>query len=495
MATAGLAEVCPMDVFEPTTWTGRIFLCGWQRGQGGERDVIAPATGQILGRVGVASPSDVSAAVDRGIAAQRAWAAVPYDEKAAILRKAGDLFAAHGEAIQWWIARELGSILGGFETGFVSKACYEAAGLCSLPFGDILRTPQAKMSFSRRVPVGVVGVIAPFNAPLVLSVRAVAPALALGNAVVLKPDLRAAVCGGVLIARIFEQAGIPEGLLCVLPGAADVGEALVTEPRVPVVAFTGSTRAGRAIVRAAAESLKRVHLELGGKSSLIVLDDAELDKAVSLGAWGAFLHQGQICMAAGRQLVHRSLYESYLKKLAEKAEHLPVGDPAKGHVALGPIIDAQQRDRIHSIVSTTVGAGARLMAGGTYDGLFYKPTVLADVPRDSTAFREEIFGPVAVVVPFDSVEEAIELARDTEYGLSLGIVTRDVMKGLAIAERIPSGCVHINDQTVADEVVNPFGGVKASGGGSRLGGAHANFEAFTETQWVTMRSEPPHYPF
>lgn len=482
-----------MDVFEPTI--GRIFLGGWQRGNGGERDVIAPATGATLGRVGVASRTDVSTAVDKAVAAQRTWASVPFDQKAAILRKAGDLFAEHAQTIQWWIARELGSILGAFETGFATKACYEAAGLCSLPFGDILRTPEPKMSFSRRVPVGVVGVIAPFNVPIVLSVRAVAPALALGNAVILKPDPRASVCGGVVVARILELAGIPEGLLSVLPGGAEVGEALVTEPRVPVIAFTGSTRAGRAIVRAAADSLKRVHLELGGKSSLIVLDDADLDKAVSLGAWGAFLHQGQICMAAGRQLVHRSLYESYLKKLAEKAEHLPVGDPATGQVALGPIIDAQQRDRIHSIVLDSVKAGARLVAGGNYDGLFYKPTVLADVPLESAAFREEIFGPVAPVIPFDTVEQAIELARDTEYGLSLGIVTRDVMKGLAIAEKIPSGCVHINDQTIVDEVVNPFGGVKASGGGSRVGGAQANLDAFTETQWVTVRSEPAQYPF
>ena len=484
-----------MDIFEPTTWAGRIFLGGWRSGSGGERDVIAPATGRTLGRVGVASRGDVEAAVDKAIVAQRAWAAVPYDEKAAILRKAGDLFAEHAEAIHWWIARELGSILGGYETGFASKACYEAAGLCSLPFGDILRTSQPRMSFARRVPVGVVGVIAPFNAPIVLSIRAIAPALALGNAVVVKPDPRASVSGGVVIARIFEEAGLPEGLVSVLPGEADIGEALVTEPRIPVVAFTGSTRAGRLIARAAAESLKRLHLELGGKSALIVLDDADLDKAVSLGAWGAFLHQGQICMAAGKQLVHRSLYETYLKKLAEKAEHLPVGDPAAGHVALGPIIDAPQRDRIHAIVSAAVNAGARLVAGGTYDGLFYKPTVLADVPLDSMAFRDEIFGPVAPVIPFDTIEQAIELARDTEYGLSLAIVTRDVMKGLAIAEQIPSGCVHINDQTVVDDIVNPFGGVKASGSGSRVGGAQANLEAFTDTQWVTIRSEPPQYPF
>jgi benzaldehyde dehydrogenase (NAD) len=281
----------------------------------------------------------------------------------------------------------------------------------------------------------------------------------------------------------------------ILPGGADVGEAMVDDPNIAVIAFTGSTRAGRIIARAAASSLKRVHLELGGKSSMIVLDDADLDKAVSLGAWGAFLHQGQICMASGRHLVHRRLYSAYVSKLAAKADHLPVGDPATAQVALGPVIDVAQRDRIHAIVTATVNEGARLAAGGTYDRLFYRPTVLADVPRTTPAFREEIFGPVAPVVPFDTVEEAIELARDTEYGLSLGIVTRDVMKGLAIAEQIPSGGVHINDQTVVDDVVNPFGGMKASGAGSRVGGPLANLEAFTELQWVTVQSEPPTYPF
>jgi benzaldehyde dehydrogenase (NAD) len=486
-----------MNLLDSKTWTGRIFLSGWRAGSGGVRDVIEPATGRTIGQVGVATPADVALAAQKAAAAQRSWANLPYDGRAAILRKAGDLFAQHSEEIHGWIVREIGAIPGmaAYETGFAVKTCHEAAGLCSLPFGEILRTPSPQMSFARRIPVGVVGVIAPFNVPIVLSIRAIAPALALGNAVVVKPDPRTAVAGGVVIARIFEEAGLPEGLLSILPGGAEVGEALVAEANVAVIAFTGSTRAGRMIARTAAASLKRVHLELGGKSSLIVLDDADLDKAVSLGAWGAFLHQGQICMAAGRHIVHRSLYDAYVSKLAAKADLLPVGDPATAQVALGPVIDAGQRDRIHAIVTATVNQGARLAAGGTYDRLFYRPTVLAEVPRSSPAFRDEIFGPVAPVVPFTTVEEAIELARDTEYGLSLGVVTRDAMKGLAIAEQIPSGAIHVNDQTVADDVVNPFGGTKASGAGARIGGPNANFEAFTETQWVTLRSEPPTYPF
>jgi benzaldehyde dehydrogenase (NAD) len=338
-------------------------------------------------------------------------------------------------------------------------------------------------------------VISPFNYPLILSIRAVAPALALGNAVVLKPDPRTAVCGGVVLAAIFEEAGLPAGLLHVLPGGADVGEALVADPAVSMVSFTGSSRAGRLVAAIGARHLKRVHLELGGKNALIVLDDVDLDKAVSVGAFGSFLHQGQICMATGRHIVQQTIAEAYAAKLSEHADHLPVGDPAGGQVALGPLIDEAQRDRVHSMVTASVKAGATLAAGGTYEGLFYRPTVLTAVPTSAPVYADEVFGPVAPIIPFDSIDDAVRLASDTDYGLSLGILTRDVMRGLAIADRIPTGIVHINDQTVADEVVNPFGGVKESGPGARLGGPQANLETFTQVQWVTLRGELPDYPF
>jgi benzaldehyde dehydrogenase (NAD) len=486
-----------MNLLDSKAWGGRIFLGGWHPGSGGERGVVEPATGAELGRVGVAAPSDVRRAAASATEAQHAWASATYDTRAAVLRRAGDLWTRHAEELHGWIVREGGAIpaWGPLQTAFAANACYESAGLASLPFGEILRTSQPHFSFARRVPVGVVGVIAPFNAPLILAIRAVAPALALGNAVLLKPDPRTAVSGGVALARIFEEAGLPAGLLSVLPGGADVGEAMVTEPGVQLISFTGSTRAGRAVARLGGEHLKRVHLELGGKSALIILDDVDIEKAISVGAFGSFIHQGQVCMSTGRHLVQRSIVHKYVAGLVEHANRLPVGDPAKGEVALGPLIDAKQRDRVHALVTASIDAGAHLAAGGKYDRLFYRPTVLADVPTHSPAFREEIFGPVAPVVPFDTLEDALRLARDTEYGLSLGILTRDVMKGLALAERIPSGNVHINDQTVADEVINPFGGVKASGAGWRLGGPVANLEAFTETQWVTMRGDLPSYPF
>jgi benzaldehyde dehydrogenase (NAD) len=284
-------------------------------------------------------------------------------------------------------------------------------------------------------------------------------------------------------------------VLHVLPGGPDAGEALVADPHVHTISFTGSTAAGRKVGELAARNLKRAHLELGGNSALIVLDDADLNLAASAGAWGSFLHQGQICMTTGRHLVHESVARQYIALLAEKAEHLPVGDPAKENVALGPIIDERQRDKIHSLVTSSIRAGATLMAGGTYDGLFYRPTVLADVTPAMPAYAQEVFGPVAPVVSFADVDEAIELARDTEYGLSLGILGADVTRALALAEQIPSGIVHINDQTVSDEAVAPFGGVGASGTGSRFGGATANIEAFTESQWLTMQGTITQYPF
>jgi benzaldehyde dehydrogenase (NAD) len=298
----------------------------------------------------------------------------------------------------------------------------------------------------------------------------------------------------VVLARVFEEAGLPEGLLHVLPGGPDVGEALVADPLVRLISFTGSTAAGRRVGQLAAEHLKRCHLELGGNSALIVMDDADLDGAASAGAWGSFLHQGQICMTTGRHLVHEAVYDDYVARLAGKAEHLPVGDPASGQVALGPIIDERQRDKVHGLVTASVDAGARLAAGGTYEGLFYKPTVLADVAPAMPAYANEVFGPVAPVVRFSTADEAAKLAGDTEYGLSLGILTRDVMRGLDLARRIPTGIVHINDQTIDDAPNTPFGGVLASGTGARFGGT-ANLEAFTDTRWVTIRGEIAPYPF
>ncbi len=479
-------------------WAGNIFLDGdWRPGSAGDAAIIEPATGDELGRTGRAGAEDVTAGAASATRAQLEWAALPHTERAAVLRRAGDLFTQHADELSGWNVREVGAVPGmaGFALHVASEECYAASGLPAASLGEILPSEQPRLSMARRVPAGVVAVISPFNVPLILSIRSVAPALALGNSVLLKPDPRTVVTGGVNIVRVFEEAGLPAGVLQLLPGSAEVGQALIADPNVRVISFTGSTQAGRAVGEAAGRHLKRAHLELGGNSAMLVLDDADVEQAVNLAAWGSFFHQGQICMTTGRHLVHDRIYDDFVEALAEKANHLPVGNPATEEVALGPVIDEGQRDKIHQLVTASTDGGAKAAAGGEYDGLFYRPTVLAEVTADHPAFTDEIFGPVAPVTRVSSEDEAVELAKRSEYGLALGIVTRDVMRGLALAERIPTGIVHINDQTVNDEANAPFGGIAASGTGSRFGGAAANIEAFTETRWITARAEPPSYPF
>jgi benzaldehyde dehydrogenase (NAD) len=402
----------------------KLFLDGeWIKAGGGSRDVVNPSDGGTLGSTGIADTQDVDRAVQAGRAAQLSWAEAPFDDRAKVLRKAGQLLEENAAECADWLMREAGSARGkaGFEAGLVASEAHFAAALALAPTGQVLRTARPRLSLAQRVPVGVVGVISPFNFPGVLSMRSVAPALALGNAVVLKPDPRTAIAGGLFLAAVLEQAGLPKGLLSVLPGGADVGAALVEHPDVRVISFTGSTPVGRKIGEAAGRLLKRAHLELSGNNALVVLDDVDVDAAVSAGAWGAYLHQGQICMAAGRHVVHRSVYDRYVDGMAAAAEGLPVGDPSVSEVALGPIIDEHQRDHVHELVTASVDAGARLAAGGTYDRLFYRPTVLADVRPQHRAFAEEIFGPVAPVLSFESEDELVDIVNDSEYGLSLAI--------------------------------------------------------------------------
>ena len=322
-----------MTFLKDETWNGQVYSGGWITPEGGTAAVIEPATGHELGRIGIATPADVTRAVRKASEAQRAWAATPHTERSAILRRAALLWEENAAEIEGWVIRETGKIgpAAQFETHVSVQEIYQSAGLPSRPYGELLPSEKPRLSFAERVPVGVVGVIAPFNFPQILSIRSVAPALALGNAVVLKPDPRTSVSGGVVLARVFEEAGLPDGLLHVLPGGPDVGEALITDPLVRIISFTGSTAVGRRIGELAARHLKRAHLELGGNSALVVLDDADVAAAASAGAWGSFLHQGQICMTTGRHLVADKVYDDYVAAMAEKASHLPVGDPASGH--------------------------------------------------------------------------------------------------------------------------------------------------------------------
>lgn len=480
-----------------TPWEGKVWSGGWVDGSGRPADVTDKATGETLGQVGTATTEDLDRAVEQARDAQREWAALPYPARAAVMHKAAQLLEAAPDRLAPWLVREAGSGQGkaAFEVGLVVAELQEAAATAAAPYGEVLRSAKPRLSIARYVPYGVVGVVSPFNFPAILSMRSVAPALALGNAVVLKPDPRTTVAGGMALAQLFADAGLPAGVLHVLPGGGDLGEALVAHPDVPCLSFTGSTAVGRRIGATAGGLLKQVHLELGGNNALLVLPDADVEAAASAGAWGSFLHQGQICMTTGRHLVPASLAEDYARALATRAERLTVGDPTDPANALGPIIDERQRDRVHDVVTRAVDAGARLDAGGTYDGLFYRPTVLSGVAAQSPAFTDEIFGPVAPITTYESVHEAIDLINASEYGLSVGVLTGDALAAYELSDRIETGMLHINDQTVDDEAVIPFGGVKASGSGGHFGGARANLETFCHLQWVTLQSRIATYPF
>lgn len=476
-------------------WSGRGWNGQWIELQGGTIGVSEPATGAELARVGLANAADVRASAGKAAEAQRTWAAMPFLERAALFRRAAAIVERRSDELVEWIVRETGAIppKAMFEIGSVINHLHEAAAMLTQPRGLVLPSDGNMISMARRVPHGVIGIISPFNFPFLLSSRSLAPALAAGNAVVLKPDPRTPISGGIMHALIFAEAGLPEGVLHVLPGEAEAGEALVTDPDIAMISFTGSTAVGRRVGELAGRNLKKVALELGGKNSLIILDDADLDAAVANGSWASWLHQGQICMSAGRHLVHEKIADAYLARMSAKAKALPVGNPHTSQVALGPLITDKQAERVARIVRESVGAGAQLHAGGNADGRFFPATVIGGVTPDMPAFREEIFGPVVSITTFASDEEAVRLANDTEYGLSAGILTRSITRGKAIAEQLRVGLVHINDQTVNDDGFMPMGGRGASGNGSRHGGP-ANWDEFTQWQWVTIRDEPPAYP-
>jgi benzaldehyde dehydrogenase (NAD) len=489
-------ESSSSPLLDPRVWTGKVFSGTWTA-SATRISIREPATGELLGEVGESKPADLDEIVSNAVSAQAAWAARPTEERAALCRRAAQILEDNRPALLNAIVRETGSVPGkaAVELDNSIAELIHSAAILIQPAGHLLPTHDpSRLSIARRVPLGVVGVIAPWNFPMLLAMRSVAPAIALGNAVILKPDPQTPIVGGVAIARAFEQAGLPPGVISVLNGGATVGEALVEAQGVRMITFTGSTAVGRRVGELAGKHLKRVALELGGKNPYIVLEDADLEAAASAGAWGSFLHQGQICMASGRHIVHRKVVEQYIEILTRKAQALPVGDPFRQKVALGPIINARQIARIDKIVKETVAAGARLTTGGTHEGPFYRPTVLADVRPAMPAYDLEIFGPVAPVIVAEDEDDAVRIANDTAYGLSGAVQTGSLERGLRVAGQIRSGLVHINDQTIHDFADVPFGGRGASGNGARFGSL-TNWDEFTEWQWVTAGSAPIKYPF
>jgi benzaldehyde dehydrogenase (NAD) len=489
MASIGLAQ--------SSVWNGKIYSNGWRSAEGGALTVADKSTGERLGEIGRASANDVASAALIAHESQRAWAALPGPHRGDIVRKASQLVVDHADEIAAQIVRETGSIRpkGRAEAALTAREILEAAALASQPTGVITASEApGRRSIARRIPVGVVGVITPWNSPFLLASRAVAPALATGNAVLLKPDPQSPVCGGAFFAQLFEAAGLPKGLLHILPGGAEVGDALVKDKHVHMISFTGSTKVGRSIGATAGALLKRVSLELGGNNAFIVLNDADIEAAASAGAWGSFFHQGQICFTAGRHLVDERIAEDYVKALTRHSQALKVGNPWTSEVHLGPLINERQAANVERVVAETVAHGARLVTGGTRQGLFFAPTVLSGVVPGMAAFDEEIFGPVAPVTTFRDDAEAVTLANHTEYGLAASILSANLTRAQHIADQLRCGIIHINDQTILHEVYGPIGGHGVSGNGYSYS-TLTNAEQFTEWQWITSRETIAPYPF
>jgi len=477
-------------------WKDNIFNGAWESASGGVYSVIEPGNGTVMASVGLANAEDVAKACTAAETAQTAWAAMGAREKSEVFYKAAELFAKHFDEIADRVARESGAILpkGQHEVREAIEILRQSAHLASAPRGEILQSLKGGTSLAKRVPRGVVGTISPFNFPLILALRAIAPALACGNSVVTKPDPQTTFSGGFIIARIFEEAGLPAGVLHVLPGNADAGEALCTNEHVQMIQFTGSTNVGRRVAELAGRYLKRVSLELGGNNALIVLEDADIDAAVNNAAFGAYFHQGQICMASSRMFVHESVAAEFTEKLADKARHLPVGDPATGKVALGPLINEKQLERVKSLVQSSVDSGAKIEVGGKNEGLFHEATVVSGVKPGMAGFDEETFGPVANIITFGSDEEAVALANKHNGSLASGVISRSVGRAMAVANQLKSGLVHVNDQTVNDDANNPFGAPGVAGAGASVGGP-ADIEEYTRWQWMTIKDKPIEYPF
>ncbi|NYI04457.1 aldehyde dehydrogenase family protein [Allostreptomyces psammosilenae] len=462
-----------------------------------------PWTGRPYAHVAAGTPQDVTRAVDAAAAAFPAWAATPPGRRREIFLRAAEIMAGRADEAAELIAGEVGGVRpwAAFNVRLAADMLREAAAAITRPTGRLLATDApGAYSTQVRVPVGVVAALAPWNAPAILGTRAVALPLAVGNTVVLKPSEDAPIACGLFVADVLHEAGLPPGVLNVVTNdradAAEVVSALIADPRVRTVNFTGSTEVGRAIGVQAARHLKPAVLELGGKNPLLVLADADVEYAVDAATFGSFMNAGQICMSADRIFVHRDLAEEFLGRFAARVDALPCGDPADPATAVGPLINTRSAERIHALVRDAVGAGARLLAGsGEIEGpgTLIRPVVLTDVTEEMEIHSAEIFGPATVVRVFDSTDEAVELANDTPYGLTAGVLTENLATGLDVARRLNTGIVHVNDQTVGDEPTAPFGGVKDSGYG-RFGG-QAGVEAFTTTRWITLQAHGhAHYP-
>lgn len=466
-----------------------LFIDGEFVGSDGDvLSVTDKASGAVIGESVVATDADVNRAVSGAVAAQREWYATPATERAAILRRGGAILEREAGRFKDILIREGGAV-GPKAEGEIGASViefFQAAELATTPLGEIIPSGQrGRVNIVERRPVGVVGLITAWNAPVHIAMRVLAPAIALGNTVVLKPAPETPFTGGLMLADVLAEAGLPAGVVQVLTGGP-AGAGLVNHPQVDMIHFTGSEDTGRRINVAAAPLLKRVALELGGNNASIVLADADVELAARCGAGSSFGHQGQVCIATGRHIVLADVAQEYIAALSAEAAKLTVGDPYTAQVDLGPMVSTRQVDKALAMVSSSVELGARVVEGGTADGVFLRPTVVDQVRPGMALHDEEVFAPIAPVTVVDSVDEALKIVNGTRFGLSTSVFSRDLDKAWSVADQVRSGMVHVNDGTAMHESQVPFGGTAASGLGDDLGG-RANIDLLTERRWTSLQ--------
>jgi benzaldehyde dehydrogenase (NAD) len=461
-------------------------------------DRINPLTGDVASSARAMKAADIPAIAARAGAAFPAWAAQGPNARRAVLTKAAEGLETRKDAFVAAMIAETGSTAGWamFNLGVAVSMVREAAALTTQIAGEVIPSDKPGcLALALKEPVGVILGIAPWNAPIILGVRAIAVPLACGNAVILKAS-ETCPRTHALIIEAFAEAGFPEGVVNVVTNApedaAEVVGALIDAPAVKRINFTGSTSVGRIVAKRAAENLKPCLLELGGKAPLIVLADADLDEAVKAAAFGAFMNQGQICMSTERIIVVDSVADEFARRFAAKAASMPAGDPRAGNTPLGAVIDQKTVSHVNALIDDAAAKGAKVIAGGKGESVVMPATVVDGVTDAMNLYRDESFGPVVALIRARNEDHAVELANDTQYGLSAAVFTKDIAKGLTIARRINSGICHVNGPTVHDEAQMPFGGVGASGYG-RFGGKQG-IDSFTETRWITIETLPGHYP-
>lgn len=477
---------------------GEQYIEGrWQAGRAQPMVVQDPWSRETIATIAAANADDISRAFRAAARAQVAWARQLPGERAAVFARAAQLMEARKEEIVRWLVRESGSTLtkAGIEWWGVHNSVLEAGTLPwrvegRILFGDY----RDKENLVYRKPVGVVSVISPWNWPMHLSMRSVAPALALGNAVVVKPAGDTPITGGLLIAKLFEEAGLPPGVLSIVAGrSSEIGDLFVTAPEARVVSFTGSSDVGRHVGELAirSEQMKRSMLELGGNGPLIITADVDLERAVSTAIVGKFLHQGQLCISINRLIVEDSIHDEFVRRYVARAKDLVLGGPADPRSVIGPIINRAQFDRINALVEGAKAEGARLLLGEPARDLVMPPRVFDGVTANMTIARTEIFGPVAAILRAQHDDHAIAIANDTSYGLTSGVLCRDLGRAMKLAHRIEAGMTHINDIPAIDMPQMPFGGEKNSGLGRF--GTHDIIGELTTEHWISIQhvDQPP----